>query len=134
MAGRTLRDAIAVALEVVPSVELAAGGEKSRRALREYLLGWVKEYALARGVILEDGDLEIELREVIGELRRAKPVETTDDVYARLGPIDRKPLGDIDVPCPACNARPGERCASLVSTTYRDPHVQRIQLAQKGGV
>lgn len=62
MSGRTLREAIAVALEAVPSVELAEGNELSRRALRDFLLGWIKEYAYNRGVIFDDDDLETDLR------------------------------------------------------------------------
>lgn len=124
--GRTLRDAIAVALEIVPSIELAAGDEKSRLVLREFLLGWVKDYAFNRGVIFEDGDLEHELVEVIAELRRGRIEAAT----AR----DIKQFGELEVACPICNAKPGERCSSILdSSLYHDvPHARRRAIAAKG--
>jgi hypothetical protein len=70
MSGRTLREAIAIALEAVPSVEFASGDEKERRALREFLVRWIKDYARVRGIIFEDLDFELELREAIATLRR----------------------------------------------------------------
>lgn len=70
MGGRTLREAIAVALEVVPAEELAAGDRLSREALRSFLIGWIKDYAYVRGVIFDDADFETEINAVIAELRR----------------------------------------------------------------
>lgn len=130
MPGRTLRDAIAVALEVVPSVELAAGDELSRLALREFLLGWIKDYAFNRGVIFDDKDLETDLRIVIAELRGQ--VETPPPCIVEI-----KPGGELAVNCPDCNAKPNWRCTNIISGKYRESHARRIaaavELARKGG-
>jgi len=119
MSGRTLREALAVALEAVPSAELASGDKWSRAALREHLLRWIKEYALNRGVIFEDADIELELGAVIAELRVAdqKPV-----VVRRV----------LEETCTICNAKPGEFCSYLLDgSKYREtPHAMRIGLAR----
>lgn len=130
MPGRTLRDAIAVALEAVPTVELAAGDEMQRAALHDFLLGWVKDYAYNRGVIFEDADLATDLALVVGELRNHVPISKAVAVIER----EVKPLTPIDVPCTICNAKIGERCTSLINANkWREaPHSARVALAQKG--
>lgn len=75
MPGRTIREAIAVALEGLSGdmfvwVVLA----KQRDALRAHVVKWVHEYAQNRGVILSDADIESELAQVIAELRSGQPV------------------------------------------------------------
>jgi hypothetical protein len=42
-------------------------------------------------------------------------------------------LPELAVTCPICNAKPGERCASLVNgSRYMDaPHAHRRRLAEK---
>lgn len=68
--GRTIRDAIAIALEglngdLLEWVVLA----KQRAALRDHVKLWVHDYARHRGVILSDRDIVDELDAVIAELR-----------------------------------------------------------------
>ena len=112
MGGRTLREALAAALEVVPGAELAAGDRRARAALREHLLGFAKDFAFARGVVLEDLDLELELRDVIADLRaRSREVVV----------VKRS----LEEPCVICNAKPGEQCATLITCTPREPHSVR---------
>lgn len=131
MPGRTLRDAIAVALEVVPSVELAAGSERSHRVLHDFLLGWVKDYAFNRGVIFDDKDLETDIRIVIAELRGQ--VETPPPCVVELKPGD-----EYKVTCPDCNAKPNWRCTNIISGKHRDSHARRIaaavELGRKGAL
>lgn len=131
MSGRTLRDAIAVALEVVPSVELAAGSERSHRVLHDFLLGWLKEYAFNRGVIFEDEDLEQEIVGVIAELRGQDPAPTVPCV------VELAKGDEYKVACPECNAKPGWKCTSIITSRWREAvHAGRIaaalKLAQKG--
>ncbi len=40
----------------------------------------------------------------------------------------------LAVPCTVCNAKPGERCGTLLAPfMYRDvPHARRIEAAKKG--
>lgn len=68
--GRTIREAVVVALEAVagrPTEWL--GDELLRIALRNHVLGWVHSYAEHRGVILDDSDVATELEAVLIELR-----------------------------------------------------------------
>jgi hypothetical protein len=62
-----IREALAVALEGLPedASELA-----SDRDVRRYLREFFKEFALRRGVIIEDADCADEIRALIAELRR----------------------------------------------------------------
>lgn len=127
MSGRTLRDAIAVALEVVPGPELAAGDERSRAALHHHLLTWIKEYAFNRGVIFDDDDLEQDLADVIAELRLLREGERP---HVAVAIETERGVDPIRVPCRMCNAKPGERCSSMINASQlRDPHYARIELA-----
>jgi len=67
---RTLREALAVALEGLPTGSDMMDDTNARRAIGSYLRSWIKSYALRRGVILEDADLDDEIRSIIAELRR----------------------------------------------------------------
>jgi hypothetical protein len=129
MPGKTLREAIAIALESVPSVELASGPAATRRVLHDFLLGWMKDYAYARGVILEDHNIETELREVIAELRGGRAAAAPP---APAAPAAAEPVDPLAIKCRACCAMPGERCASLQTNTPREPHAWRIEDARKG--
>jgi hypothetical protein len=69
--GRTIRQAIAVALEGLNGdlyewVVLA----QQRNAMRKHVILWVADYAQNRGVILGTKDITDELDKVITELRR----------------------------------------------------------------
>jgi hypothetical protein len=66
----TVRDAVTIALEVLPG-ELEEWVSANRTALRAHVRAWVHEFALARGVILEDRDIDSELTAIIAE-RRAR--------------------------------------------------------------
>lgn len=73
MRGRTIRDAIAIALEglsgdLLEWVCLA----KQRDTMRKHVLRFVHDYARNRGVILTDKDIKDELERVIAELRSGK--------------------------------------------------------------
>lgn len=75
MGGRTIREAIGIALEGLSGdlfewVVLA----KQRDSLRKHVLTWVHDYARARGVILSDRDIKDELDRVINELKSGKPL------------------------------------------------------------
>jgi hypothetical protein len=67
--GRTIREAIAIALEALPG-SAAEWVALDRKSLRAHVFEWVHAYAKQRGVVLEDSDIESELREVINEIRR----------------------------------------------------------------
>jgi hypothetical protein len=70
--GRTIREAILIALEAIagrPSEWV--GDDMHRVALRDHVLRFVHSYAEHRGVILEDRDVAGELDAVIAELRAA---------------------------------------------------------------
>ena len=72
MSGRTIREAIAVALEGLSgSAEewLLASNSEDKQRLRSYVRTWVHEYAAARGVILEDRDIDTELQDIVNRLR-----------------------------------------------------------------
>ena len=50
-----------------------------------------------------------------------------------MNELDAKPVNVLDVPCTICNAKPGERCTSVLEATlYREPHARRRELARKG--
>ena len=134
MPGRTLRDAIADAiadaLAEAPSVLLAAGPARSHRVLRDFLLGWIKEYAFHRGVIFEDRDLEHEIVGVIAELRGQEPAASAPCV------VELPAGAEHAVTCPDCNAKPNWQCTNIISGKYRESHTRRIaaavDLARKG--
>lgn len=68
--GRTIREAIAIALEAVsgrPSEWLAA--KPQLEALIEHVTRWVHDYARHRDVILTDDDITSELTAVLADLR-----------------------------------------------------------------
>lgn len=68
--GRTIREAIAIALEGINGDILEwIVFAKSRAALRDHVKLWVHDYARHRGVILSDRDITDELDLVIAELR-----------------------------------------------------------------
>lgn len=70
---RTIRDAIAVALEGLPGQKTnwAFAGKDEKVALRSYIIDWVQDYAKRRGVILDPAiDIVPELDRVIAELKR----------------------------------------------------------------
>lgn len=69
--GRTVREAIAIALEPVnarPSA-MHSDPELELVAVRNHVMAWVHSYAERRGVILEDRDIAEELDAVLAELR-----------------------------------------------------------------
>lgn len=73
--GRTIRQAIAIALEgltgeLLEWVVLA----KQRDAMRKHVVRFVHDYARNRGVILSDKDITDELAVVIAELKSGKPL------------------------------------------------------------
>lgn len=63
---------------------------------------------------------------MIAELRNGS------EPIAELVPVAHEPLDPLDIKCPVCTAKPGEKCGTLVSCNYREPHLQRVALAQKG--
>jgi hypothetical protein len=69
MSAMTIREAVALALEAVPSDELVAS-KAGIAALRSNLLAWAHEFARSRGVILEDSDINGELDRIVAELRK----------------------------------------------------------------
>lgn len=72
--GRTVRDAILIALEAVSGrpVEWIVD-DQQRLALRNHVMAWVHSYAEHRGVILDDFDVVGELDAVIAQLRASCP-------------------------------------------------------------
>jgi hypothetical protein len=62
--GRSLREAISIALELV-NVDEFLSDDKRREALREHVLRWVHSYAENRGVIFTDEELLAELESLI---------------------------------------------------------------------
>lgn len=73
MSGRTIREAIAIALEglagdLLEWVCLA----KQKAAMRKHVVTFVADYARNRGVILSEQDITSELDKVIAELRDGK--------------------------------------------------------------
>ena len=70
--GRTIREAIAVALEGLPgNLGEWVLSQPERTAMRAYVIEWIQDYAKVRGVILDPKvDIEPELRAVIAELKR----------------------------------------------------------------
>ncbi len=75
MPGRTIREAIAIALEglngeLLEWVVLA----KQRDAMRKHVRRWVHDYARNRGVILSDKDINDELERIIAELKSGRPL------------------------------------------------------------
>ena len=84
MPGRTIREAIALAVE---GLEGRVGDwlgrdviDRRHTAASNYITGWVHGYAKARGVILEDADIAAELERVIEDLRRGLPVSSRASV------------------------------------------------------
>lgn len=74
-AGRTIREAIAVALEAVPGdLHEWCVLAKQRDALRRHVVAWVHDYARNRGVILSDRDITDELDRIVAELRAGRPL------------------------------------------------------------
>lgn len=71
MRGRTIREAICVALEGLPG-DPAEWIVMDRKSLRAHVIEWVHSYAKRRGVILSDSDIDSELRDVIAELKGTK--------------------------------------------------------------
>lgn len=68
--GRTISEAVALALEALPGrLSEWLSGEPQLAALRAHVALWVHEYAIRRGVILEDRDVADELEAVISNLR-----------------------------------------------------------------
>lgn len=75
MPGRTIREAIAVALEGLSGdLFVWVVLTKQRDVLREHVIRWVHEYAKNRSVILTDEDIESELARIIAELRDGIPL------------------------------------------------------------
>lgn len=74
MGGRTIREAVAIALEGLPGSDLLQYVvlAKQRDAMRKHVMGFVHDYARNRGVILTDRDISTELDAIIGELRGGK--------------------------------------------------------------
>jgi hypothetical protein len=75
MGGRTIREAIGIALEglsgdVLEYVVFA----KQRAAMREHVVRYVHDYARNRGVILTDDDINSELTKIITELKSGRPL------------------------------------------------------------
>lgn len=69
--GKTVREALAVALEGL-SGDRFEWAIVEPKALKEYLADWIKKYALARGVIVEDVDVDDEIRALVNALRRGQ--------------------------------------------------------------
>jgi hypothetical protein len=68
--GRTIREAVTIALEVLPgSLPEFVAFAAQRDAMRAHVLRWCHEYAATRGVILSDQDITTELDAVIVELK-----------------------------------------------------------------
>lgn len=64
MTGRSLHQAIAVALEVLVVEEFLAS-DQGREALRAHVLLWVHDYAHTHGLILNDDEIAAALDEVL---------------------------------------------------------------------
>lgn len=68
--GRTIREAIAVALEGLPGTLDSWLFDRDAKTIRAHVVEWVLEYGFHRGVILDaKQDIEPEIRKVIEELR-----------------------------------------------------------------
>lgn len=73
--GRTIREAIAIALEGLSGDLLEyVVFAKQRAAMREHVIRYVHDYARNRGVILTDKDIITELDLVVAELKSGKPL------------------------------------------------------------
>jgi hypothetical protein len=66
--GRSLRAAIAVSLEPLRVAEFLVD-DGGRAALRAHVLLWMHDYAIRRGVLLDDADILAELEAVIAARR-----------------------------------------------------------------
>lgn len=97
--GRTIRDAVRVALEALPG-NLMQWAQLDQVAMRDHVRDWVKGYARARGVLLTDVDIDSELNQVIGDLHS----RTTTPVGVVI--LVAKPCGT----CAAC--RRGDTCTA----------------------
>ncbi len=74
--GRTIREAIAIALEGLPGHvhEWANATGEERKAMRIHVIAWLQEYARIRGVILDPKlDIEPELDAVVAIARTKTP-------------------------------------------------------------
>jgi hypothetical protein len=66
MSGRTIREALRIALEGLPSkdIDINIGA----RALRDHLRAFIIDYGKTRGVIFSNHDVDDELRAVVTEV------------------------------------------------------------------
>lgn len=82
MRERTIREAIFVGLEglsgTVEEWLLAEGAQ--RKAMRAHVRDFVHEYALRRGVILQDDDIDTELDAIVSDLKQFIRLYENDDV------------------------------------------------------
>lgn len=69
--GKTIREAIAIALEGLAG-DLTEWVLISQHyaAMRVHVVNWVHDYAVHRGVVLNDKDIEDELDAVVREIRQ----------------------------------------------------------------
>lgn len=67
-AGRTIREAIVLALESVPYRSPEFMTDEGVRAIRHHIRDSIHTYALARGVQLSDSDIDSELAALAGWL------------------------------------------------------------------
>lgn len=67
--GRTIKDAIAIALEALPPD--VARMERGVETLRSHLMLWMKDYARVRNVILTDADIGDDVTAAIETIRKA---------------------------------------------------------------
>lgn len=75
MAGKTIREAIAIALEGLSGDLLEwCVLAKQRDAMRKHVVRFVHDYARNRGVILSDEDITSELNKIVAELRSGLPL------------------------------------------------------------
>lgn len=74
MTGKTIREAVAIALEGLPGHDLLEYVvlAKQRDAMRNHVKRFVHEYARNRGVILTDKDITSELDVIVAELKSGK--------------------------------------------------------------
>jgi hypothetical protein len=74
MAGRTIREAVRLALEALPG-DPSEWAVLDRASMRAHVYDFVHDYARHRGVILTDLDIESELLIIVAELLGRKPPE-----------------------------------------------------------
>jgi hypothetical protein len=77
--GMTLKQAIELALEGLPgNFEDLMDASDGRRTVVDHVLGWIKDYAVHRGLVLESKDVIGDVRDAITDLASKRRASRRD--------------------------------------------------------